>query len=293
MTENWFARAGLTVHERGETFTARIPLRWADLDAQGQVNNPVYFDYLQDARLDFLLEGGVPAMLSGVLAVGHTIQYRAPIRYSEAPVEVSIVLLERRHARFRVGYVIVHDGELCAVAASTMVPFDLESQRPRRLMADEVEYFDRFTWTLDSPFRELPRPTLHGRGHVSQVLTRFSDVDRQNHVNNVKTLEYFQEARRALAKRIDPDAGLSLPWVLAQQEVEYVNQMRFRRDPYQVTTAVTGVGGSSMTVASEITDPVDQTLISRARMALVDADGRPTRIPDAVRDGLAGHLVQD
>ena len=36
------------------------PLRWADLDLLGHVNNVRYVDYLQEARLD-LLRGGLAA----------------------------------------------------------------------------------------------------------------------------------------------------------------------------------------------------------------------------------------
>ena len=35
----------------------RCPLRWGDMDAQGHVNNAAYLDYLQEARVDFLLSG--------------------------------------------------------------------------------------------------------------------------------------------------------------------------------------------------------------------------------------------
>ena len=30
------------------------PVRWADLDLLGHVNNVVYVDYLQEARVDFM-----------------------------------------------------------------------------------------------------------------------------------------------------------------------------------------------------------------------------------------------
>ena len=30
------------------------PMRWADMDLQGHVNNVIYVDYLQEARVDML-----------------------------------------------------------------------------------------------------------------------------------------------------------------------------------------------------------------------------------------------
>ena len=38
-------------------FQFSCPLRWGDLDAQGHVNNAVVVDYLQEARVAFLLSG--------------------------------------------------------------------------------------------------------------------------------------------------------------------------------------------------------------------------------------------
>ncbi|MGX1474786.1 UNVERIFIED_CONTAM: acyl-CoA thioesterase FadM [Streptomyces canus] len=32
----------------------RCPLRWADMDAYGHVNNVVFLRYLEEARIDFL-----------------------------------------------------------------------------------------------------------------------------------------------------------------------------------------------------------------------------------------------
>jgi acyl-CoA thioester hydrolase len=34
-------------------YTARMPIRWGDLDAMGHVNNTLYFRYLEVARIDW------------------------------------------------------------------------------------------------------------------------------------------------------------------------------------------------------------------------------------------------
>lgn len=302
-TQRWFDESGLDIRSRGEIFEVDLPVRWGDMDAQGHVNNGVYFDYLQDARVDFLVAGGVTSMLDGVVAVSHTIEYRAPITYSERPAHVQMVILERRAARFRVGYLIIHDGVLCAMASSTLTPFDLVAQRPRRLAADEIELLDRHLWTIQRPFRDLPKPDLAGRGYRSRTLTRWSDVDRFNHVNNVRMLDFFQEGRIEMTTAADPLAarigtagaseGRSL-WLVARQDVDYVNQMSFRRTPYLMYTAVTRIGNSSLTLAAEIVDPETDQVISRARHVMVraDQDGRPRPIEDGMRAGLERFLVE-
>ena len=61
----------------------RCPLRWGDMDAQGHVNNAAYVDYLQEARVDFLLSGSpvLHEMLNtGVVVLSHQVEYLRPIR---------------------------------------------------------------------------------------------------------------------------------------------------------------------------------------------------------------------
>ena len=60
------------------------PMRWGDMDAQAHVNNAAFVDYLQEARVDFLLTGP-PVMHdlldTGVLVVQHQIEYLRPVRF--------------------------------------------------------------------------------------------------------------------------------------------------------------------------------------------------------------------
>lgn len=301
---SWAERAHLDVAERSEVFSVHLPVRWSDLDAQGHVNNAVFLDYLQDARIDFLLAGAVPEMMEeGVLAVDHQIEYRAPIPWTSRPVEVRIAILERGHARFRVGYLVIHDDVLCAVATSTFVPYDLGRGRPRRLTPAEVAHFDRYRWSIRTPFRALPRPALDPdageRVRVMPVQTRWSDVDRFGHVNNVKMLDFFQEARIHLTASLagtarlagtehpvhadeggapDGDAARSL-WLMARQDIEYLRQMSFRREPYEIWSAITRIGRSSVTSAARLVDPQTGTTLARAAHVLVHADARARPVP--------------
>ena len=52
------------------------------MDAQGHVNNAAYVDYLQEARVDFLLSGSpvLHEMLdTGVVVASHQVEYLRPI----------------------------------------------------------------------------------------------------------------------------------------------------------------------------------------------------------------------
>ena len=81
---NAFARANEACARGRQTSGSRLrdsrdphvpcPVRWGDLDAQGHVNNGFYVDYLQEARVHFLLTGPPEArdlLDSGVLVVSH------------------------------------------------------------------------------------------------------------------------------------------------------------------------------------------------------------------------------
>ena len=64
-------------------------MRWADLDPLGHVNNVVYVDYLQEARVDMLRTHGPAAhtgeLAEGVVVVRHEVQYVAPLAFRFQP----------------------------------------------------------------------------------------------------------------------------------------------------------------------------------------------------------------
>ena len=40
--------------DKNLVYTARMPIRWGDMDAMGHVNNTVYFRYFEQARIEWL-----------------------------------------------------------------------------------------------------------------------------------------------------------------------------------------------------------------------------------------------
>jgi acyl-CoA thioester hydrolase len=40
--------------DKKRVYTARMPIRWGDMDAMGHVNNTVYFRYFEQARIEWL-----------------------------------------------------------------------------------------------------------------------------------------------------------------------------------------------------------------------------------------------
>ncbi len=84
------------------------------------------------------------------------------------------------------------------------------------------------------------------------VPVRWSDVDAFGHVNNVAVLRLMEEARiEALAALVPPGGRsmLNTGVIVARHEVEYRQQLLWRREPVPVHLWVTGVGGASFELA--------------------------------------------
>ncbi|GGV80341.1 MULTISPECIES: acyl-CoA thioesterase [Streptomyces] len=123
--------------------TYRCPLRWADMDAYGHVNNVVFLRYLEEARVDFLFRPDKTFRRGSVVA-RHEIDYKRQLVHRHEPVEIELWVTEIRAASFTLAYE-VKDGDLVYVRASTViVPFDFEAQRPRRITPEEREFLQQY-----------------------------------------------------------------------------------------------------------------------------------------------------
>jgi acyl-CoA thioester hydrolase len=122
----------------------RCPLRWADMDAYGHVNNVVFLRYLEEARIDFLFRPEKNFKQGSVVA-RHEIDYKRQLVHRQTPVDIELWVTQIRAASFTLSYE-VKDGDVVYVRASTViVPFDFETQRPRRITAEEREFLEEYT----------------------------------------------------------------------------------------------------------------------------------------------------
>ncbi len=248
----------------------RCPLRWGDLDAQGHVNNAAYLDYLQEARVDWLL-AGPPEMghllQAGVLVVSHQVEYLAPVSYGPEPLLIELWADTVGASRFTIAY-DVWDGDVLAARARTgATPFDLAGGGLRRLEDAERA---ALTAVLEParPLRPLDRsPVVEPASHYP-LAVRWSDLDSYGHVNNVKYFDYVQEARIVLM-HATLDWQPEDVWVVARQDLEYRRPMDLQPEPYDVSTCVTAVGNRSFTLAVEIRNSRDDALNATARTVVV------------------------
>ena len=274
-------------------------MRWADLDLLGHVNNVVYVDYLQEARVDLLRHHGPAAqaeggLVEGVVVVRHEVQYAAPLSFRFRPVSIEVWVTEVRAASFTLAYEVFEETDrgrtVHARASTVLTPYVFATERPRRLTDAERDAL--------AAYLEPGEPVRAGRpgegrrdeaGHYP-VHVRFSDVDVYGHVNNVKYFEYIMEGRIQLLARLWddlPDEGPAPVTVVAQTDVDYRLPILFREAPYDAWSWISHVGTTSVTMESEICD--GDTVLSRARVVAVFVDPetqRPTAPPAVHRERL-------
>ena len=126
----------------------RCAMRWGDMDAYGHVNNVVYLSYLEEARVDMLFtlgsDQGTKAMSDGVLVAKHEIEYKRPLIYHPRGVDIELCVGVIKAASFEIRYEVHDDTVLFARAASILVPYDLEAERPRRLTTEERGFLEQY-----------------------------------------------------------------------------------------------------------------------------------------------------
>ncbi|MFJ2826893.1 acyl-CoA thioesterase [Streptomyces sp. NPDC087263] len=121
----------------------RCPMRWVDMDAYGHVNNAVFLSYLEEARIDFLNRPDKEFRQGSVVA-RHEIDYKRQLVHRHTPVDIELWVSEIRAASFTIAYEVKDADQLYVRAATMVVPFDFEAQRPRRLTAEEQEFLAEY-----------------------------------------------------------------------------------------------------------------------------------------------------
>lgn len=113
------------------------------MDAAGHVHDVVYLRYLEEARIDMFhtqesADGG-PSL--GTCVVGQTeITYLRPLAYRPAPVRVDSRVIHIGAASCVIAHELVDGETVHATARTTVVAYDPDAGRSRRLNAHEREY---------------------------------------------------------------------------------------------------------------------------------------------------------
>lgn len=133
------------------------PLRWADMDAFGHVNNVVFLRYLEEARIDFMFRlapgDDGPSFSGGSVVARHEIDYVRPLVHRHAPVTIESWVTRISAASLTIAYEIKDEDTLYVRASTVVVPYDLQAGRPRRITAEEKAFLREYLDDADGDAR--------------------------------------------------------------------------------------------------------------------------------------------
>ncbi|WP_223263050.1 acyl-CoA thioesterase [Arthrobacter sp. NamB2] len=135
--------------------------------------------------------------------------------------------------------------------------------------------------------------------HTIPLQLRFGDEDSYGHVNNVRFLQFLEDARVLLMSEsqpggsfmdlVDPDHYT----LVGRQEIEYRAPLNFSTTPAAVDLWVTDIGGSSFELGYAVRDQVvlegsTTSAVAATTMVLVSrSTGRPVRLSESQKDILS------
>ncbi|GAB3665137.1 thioesterase family protein [Zhihengliuella somnathii] len=146
----------------GRTVEVQVPMRWADMDAYGHINNVNIVRMMEEARIAaFGVPGGTgrpgaePAvdLFSAVpedtqtLVVEHRVRYVRPLDYRNVPAAVTVWVAAIKAASFDLAYVFrdAVEGHECVRATTSLAFFSTADQRLMRIPAEHREALEAFS----------------------------------------------------------------------------------------------------------------------------------------------------
>lgn len=128
--------------------------------------------------------------------------------------------------------------------------------------------------------------------HQTTIQVRWGELDPYNHVNHAVYSTYLEHARVAALESLD--SGMQQLTEAGFQIVVVRSDVRFKApatagDELLITSRVTDMKGARMTWHQRITCRGDEIVAAEIQAACLNRDGRPTRIPAALRAALSEH----
>ncbi|MCO7240338.1 MULTISPECIES: acyl-ACP thioesterase domain-containing protein [unclassified Aeromicrobium] len=193
-----------------------LPMRWADLDQLGHVNNVTYVDYAAEARAVHVADGDLQDRPARTVSV----EYLRPLLLSSTPVRVTSADDGDRLVQ-----------EIAPATATTP--------------------FARATWH-DEPLPDLDLD-LAAAGEFYDLRVRRSDLGPDGDVTVEALFEFAQEARIVSVVRVAGTAG-SGRYVVARVDVRRGDPFTWGAATTRARSVVTRVGRSSFTVTTLFDD---------------------------------------
>lgn len=274
------------------------PMRWADLDMLGHVNNVTYLNYLREARVDFFAALGrvidVDDLVEAVRITRNQVVFAAPLLFRQRPITVELWTSDIGEDQFALNYEIFDETETGRIVyvrvRAELQPWVLATGEHRTLTDQERAQLAEYA--EDSlEFKPLQEIGPSKASSEYDLTVRVSDLDIYRRVSDVIYFEYFQEARVKYLYELAERVGEAVSLVLARTDITYRRPMTLRREPYRVRSGVTGVGTSSFTVTAQILD--GDEIVASGTVVLVGFDPKQqiaAPLPAPQREALLAEL---
>lgn len=131
--------------------------------------------------------------------------------------------------------------------------------------------------------------------HVTNLKVRFAELDPYAHVNHAAYVSYFEVARTEALE----DCGRALEDVAAEgiQFVVTEIQVKFKKpavqgDVLEIDTWISEIGRASTRWSQRIRRGDELLVTEDLRVAIANSQGRPTKPPAWLFEGLTGALME-
>jgi len=128
--------------------SAKVHVRWNDLDAFGHINNASYLVFAQEARADFTWftreKAGKQPLLADMVVARAEVDYIEPIYEGGMDIECQIWITRIGNASFEMEYELIHKGVIRARVKTTQVAVSMQTKRSRPLSDEEREFLAEY-----------------------------------------------------------------------------------------------------------------------------------------------------
>lgn len=261
------------------------PLRWADMDLLGHVNNVTYLDYVAEARE--ALFRGQPAGRAPVSR--HQVDFVRPLEFRREPVLVDTSVAEIAADEVTLTHEVFDESRSQGQEPTRTTYLHATTVLAHRLSDRERSLLEG----VDGPGVQT-RSLAQGAGRVGDVYAltvRRSDLDERGRARPGIFFEYVQEARIHYLMQLHSREDRWTEHVVARTDVDYLGPLVHRAEPYAVHSWVSHLGNTSFTISSEIRDGVQP--LARAAVVMVAFDletQRPTEMAERQRDVLTREI---
>ncbi len=134
-------------------YVAPVPVRWSDIDMYQHINHATMVTILEEARVPFLTEPfALDIATVGLLIADVRVTYKAQLRLTDSPLQVTIWTKRLRTVDFTLGYEVRSvnadpDSRPAVIAESQLAAVHIEERRLERLSPRQKEYLAR--WMRD------------------------------------------------------------------------------------------------------------------------------------------------